>query len=61
MVVQNLHKSEEKLKEKILEKEEKKSYSSERFTKIEEKVKDSLSRQATDEALKDITLGALVL
>lgn len=61
MVVQNPHKTEEKLKEKILEKEEKKSYSSERFVKIEEKVKESLAKQATDEALKDITLWALVL
>jgi|TARA_Y100001960_G_C14532695_1_gene756946 hypothetical protein len=56
MVVQNPHKTDEKLKEKILEKEEKKSYSSERFVKIEEKVKESLAKQATDEALKDITL-----
>ena len=54
-------KKEEELKEKILEKEEKKSYHSEKFKKIEDKVKESLKRQATDNALQDITLWAMVL
>ena len=53
--------NEEKLKEKILKKEDKKSFSSEKFKKIEEQVKLSLSKQDTDEALKDITIWALVL
>lgn len=51
----------EALKEKILEQEEKKEIYSERFVKIEEKVKESLVRQATDDALKDISVGALIL
>ena len=56
MVVKNLLKNQEDLKEKILLSEEKKVYSSEKFQKIEEKVKDSLKKQATDEALMDITV-----
>lgn len=51
----------EDLKEKILENEEKKEIYSDKFVKIEEKVKESLVRQATDEALKDISVGALIL
>jgi hypothetical protein len=49
-------KSEERLKNKILEKEDKKSFSSEKFKKIEEQVHKSLSKQDTDEALRDITI-----
>lgn len=49
------------LKEKILEQEDKKEYRSSRFQKIEEKVLESLSHQATDEALKDVSVGALVV
>jgi len=52
---------EEKLKEKILKKESKKSFSSEKFKKIEAQVKGSLVKQNTDEALRDITIWALVL
>lgn len=54
-------KKEEDLKDKILQNEEKKVYSSEKFTKIEEQVKKSLKLQKTDEALRDITIWALVL
>lgn len=61
MTAQNININEEKLKEKILKKEDKKSFSSEKFQKIEEQVKYSLTKQDTDEALRDITIGALVL
>jgi hypothetical protein len=44
------------LKKIILEKEEKKGFFSERFSKIELQVKQSLKEQNTDEALKNITL-----
>lgn len=53
--------SQTELKEKILSQEEKKEYHSSRFKKIEEKVKDSLWRQATDEALKDVSVWALIV
>ncbi|MCP4524177.1 MAG: Flp pilus assembly complex ATPase component, partial [Candidatus Gracilibacteria bacterium] len=61
MADQNNEVIEEKLKEKILQKENKKSFSSEKCQKIEEQVKLSLKKQDTDEALKDVTIGALVL
>lgn len=61
MAEQKVIVNEEKLKEKILKKEDKKSFSSEKFVKIEEQVKLSLKKQDTDEALKDITIWALVL
>lgn len=51
----------ESLKDNILKKESKRAYKSERFHKIEEQVKASLKLQKTDEALKDLTIGALVL
>lgn len=51
----------EKLKEKILSWEEKKTYFSDRFKKIEEKVKWALKNRQTDEALYDLTIWALVL
>ncbi|PZM83602.1 hypothetical protein DLH72_03595 [Candidatus Gracilibacteria bacterium] len=54
-------KKEEQLKENILKNEEKKIYYSERFKKIEEQVKKSLKLQKTDDALRDITIGALIL
>jgi hypothetical protein len=56
MAEQKVIVNEEKLKEKILKKEDKKSFSSEKFVKIEEQVKLSLKKQDTDEALKDITI-----
>jgi hypothetical protein len=56
MVVQDQTKKEEELKEKIFASEEKKSYFSEKFQKIEEKVKASLKNQSTDEALNGITI-----
>jgi len=49
------------LKKQVLEKENKKEYRSERFSKIETQVKDALKRQATDDALRDISIGALVV
>jgi len=56
MVVAKTTKVSEILKDKILEKEDKKGYFSDRFVKIEEKVKNALKTQKTDEALKDITI-----
>jgi len=50
----------EEIAEELIEKE-KKSYHSETFKKIEKQVKDSLKQQKTDDALKNITLGALFL
>lgn len=49
------------LKKTILEQEKQKEYSSSRFQKIETQVKDALTKQSTDDALRDITIGALVL
>nr|MDD3720610.1 GspE/PulE family protein [Candidatus Gracilibacteria bacterium] len=51
----------EDLKKWILALEKKQEYSSDKFDKIEGKVKDSIAKQSTDEALSDITIGALVL
>jgi len=48
--------NEERLKEEILKKEEKRVYSSERFKRIENQVKKTLKTQKTDDVLKDITL-----
>ena len=61
MTTQNVQITEDKLKEKILKKEDKKSFSSDKFQKIEDQVKISLKRQDTDAVLKDITIWALVL
>ncbi len=49
------------LKKEILKNEEKKIYYSEKFKKIEDKVKKSLKDQKTDDALNDVTIWALVL
>jgi chaperonin cofactor prefoldin len=46
----------EDLKKWVLALEKKSEYSSDKFTKIEEKIKDSIARQVTDEALSDITV-----
>jgi len=51
----------EKLKEKILQQEEQKVFSSVKFKKIEDQVKDSLKRRETDSALYDLTIWALIL
>lgn len=51
----------EDLKKWILALEKKQEYSSDKFIKIEEKIKDSIARQVTEEALRDITIWALVL
>ncbi|MDR1945346.1 MAG: hypothetical protein LBQ59_04745 [Candidatus Peribacteria bacterium] len=57
MVVKKINKKdEEKLKEEILSKEDKKKYFSARFKKIEEQVKLKLKEQKTDDALRDITI-----
>jgi len=63
MAIKKEHKKEltEKLKEKILENEEKKEIYSEKFKKIEDIVKEKLAQRKTDEALEDLTLGALYL
>ena len=51
----------EKLKDSILEQEKKKRYESERFEKIEDHVRQNLKNQDTDNALRDITIGAMVV
>ena len=51
----------EDLKKVILASEIKRDYRSDKFEKIKTKVSESLAKQDTDEALRDITLGALVL
>lgn len=61
MVVPKTKKVSDLIKDEILEKEEKKEYSSDKFKKIEDKVKESLVKQKTDDALTDITVWALVL
>ncbi len=61
MVVPKTKKVSDLLKEEILENEEKREYTSDKFKKIEDKVKDSLKKQKTDDALNDITIWALVL
>lgn len=61
MTAKKQENKEEELKEEILSREEKREYSSERFIKIENQVKNSLKLQKTDEALKDVTIWALVL
>ena len=52
---------EEDIKNIILKKEEKKEYFSQKFVKIEERVRANLGKQSTDEALRDITIWALVI
>jgi len=49
------------LKKQILEQEQQREYHSSRFKKIEDQVKWGLSKQATDDALRDISLGALIV
>ena len=61
MVTPKIKDISELLKKELLEKEDKKVYSSDKFKKIEEKVQKSLKAQKTDEALNDITIWALVL
>ncbi len=51
----------EDLKKWILALEKKQDYHSQKFEKIESKVKDSLAKQSTDEALFDVTIWSLVL
>lgn len=59
--IKHTQKVSEVLKDKILEKEDRKGYFSAKFKKIEEKVRQALKEQKTDDALYDITLWALVL
>jgi len=49
------------LKEELLKNEDKKEFSSDKFKKIEEKVKKSIANQKADQALYDLTTWALVL
>jgi type IV pilus assembly protein PilB len=51
----------EDLKNHILSTEEKKEYYSKKFSKIEERVRANLVSQSTDEALKDISIWALII
>jgi len=51
----------EELKKQVLEQEKAREYKSSRFQKIENQVLESLKRQATDDALKDLSLWALVV
>jgi len=53
--------STEDLKNAVLENEEQKEYQSSKFKKIEDQVISALSRQATDDALRDISIWALVV
>jgi hypothetical protein len=48
--------STEELKKEVLEKEEKHEYQSSKFKKIEDQVKTALGRQATDDALRDVSI-----
>lgn len=61
MQIQDPLQEQEILKEEILKNAEEKKYSSDAFWKIEKQVKTDLAKQATDEALKDISIGALVI
>lgn len=61
MVVKKAQVIQEELKEAILSNEDKKQYHSNKFQKIEDQVKNSLKAQKTDDALRDITIWALVL
>jgi len=61
MVVKKAQVIQEELKEAILSHEDKKEYHSNKFQKIEDQVKSSLKSQKTDDALRDITIWALVL
>ncbi|MCH8518792.1 GspE/PulE family protein [Candidatus Gracilibacteria bacterium] len=51
----------EHLKEDVLKKSEQKTFHSSKFLQISKKVKDDLKRQATDDALKDISIAALII
>lgn len=51
----------ELLKNELLKNEDKRSYFSDKFIKIEEKVKEAISLQKADDAVYDITVWALVL
>jgi len=53
--------STEELKKQVLEQEKAREYKSSRFQKIEKQVLASLKRQATDHALKDLSLRELVV
>ncbi|MDD5769705.1 MAG: GspE/PulE family protein [Candidatus Gracilibacteria bacterium] len=53
--------SQEKLKEIILQQEEKKQYKSSKFKELENIIKSYLAKQDTDNTLKSLTLGALKL
>lgn len=53
--------SSEELKKQVLEQEEAREYRSSRFQKIEDQVKSSLEKQATDDALRDVSVWALVV
>ncbi len=56
---QNL--SEEELKEAVIAEEQEREYQSDSFKKIESQVKDWLAKQATDDVLRDISVGAMFI
>ena len=49
------------LKNKVLEQEKEHQYQSDKFSEVENQVKKSLSEQATDDALRDVSLWAMAL
>ena len=51
----------EELKKTVLEEEKDNQYQSERFEKIEKQVKEWLKNQATDDALRDVSLWAMIV
>lgn len=51
----------EALKKQVLEKEQQRDYHSSKFKKIEDQVKWALLKQATDDALRDVSIWALVV
>ncbi|MDA9129361.1 GspE/PulE family protein [Candidatus Gracilibacteria bacterium] len=57
----NIPKNTEDLKKAVLAEETSRDYQSERFGKIEDQVKAGLAKQATDDVLRDLSVGAMVL
>ena len=49
------------LKQIVLKKDKQKIFHSEKFSQIEQKIKNDLKKQSTDDALKNISIGALVV
>jgi len=60
-LLKNPEKREQRMAQNLLEKEDNSKLRTEAFSKIEKKVKASLKKQDTDEALTSISVGALFL